>query len=113
MAYYDKVDPATAEYVAVATTGELPNGTRKLLEVDGRAIAVFNIAGSFYCIADVCSHDDGPVAEGELDGYEIECPRHGARFDIRDGKVLSFPAITPVQSFSVTIEGDDILIEMA
>src|SRR4029434_1124545 len=85
MPYYDKVDPATADYVAVATVDELPNGTRKLLEVDGRSIAVFNIAGSYYCIADVCSHDDGPVAEGDLDGYEIECPRHGAHFDVRTG----------------------------
>ena len=96
MPYYDKVDPATAEYVAVATTDELPNGTRKLLEVDGRAIAVFNIAGTYYCIADVCSHDDGPVAEGDLSGFEIECPRHGARFDVRSGKVLSFPAIVDI-----------------
>jgi 3-phenylpropionate/trans-cinnamate dioxygenase ferredoxin subunit len=61
----------------------------------------------------VCSHDDGPVAEGDLDGHEIICPRHGARFDIRDGRVLSFPAITSIQSFPVKVEGDDILIEMA
>ncbi len=110
MAYYDKVDPATAEYVAVATKAELPNGTRKLLEVDGRAIAVFNIAGTYYCIADVCSHDDGPVAEGELIGYAIECPRHGAHFDVRTGKVLSFPAIVDIPAYPVRVDGDDILI---
>jgi 3-phenylpropionate/trans-cinnamate dioxygenase ferredoxin subunit len=110
MAYYDKVDPATAEYVAVATTDELPNGARKLLEVDGRAIAVFNIAGAYYCIADVCSHDDGPVAEGELDGFDVECPRHGARFDVRSGKVLSFPAIVDIPAYPVKVEGDEILV---
>jgi 3-phenylpropionate/trans-cinnamate dioxygenase ferredoxin subunit len=110
MAYYDKVDPATADYVAVATTDEIPNGTRKLLEVDGRAIAVFNIAGTYYCIADVCSHDDGPVAEGELDGTEIECPRHGARFDVRSGKVLSFPAIVDIPAYPVRVEDGDVLI---
>lgn len=110
MAYYDKVDPATADYVAVATTDELPNGTRKLLEVDGRALAVFNIAGTFYCIADVCSHDDGPVAEGDLAGYEIECPRHGARFDVRQGKVLSFPAIVDIPAYPVRVDGHDILV---
>jgi 3-phenylpropionate/trans-cinnamate dioxygenase ferredoxin subunit len=110
MAYYDKVDPATAEYVAVATTDELPNGTRKLLEVDGRAIAVFNIAGTYYCIADVCSHDDGPVAEGELDEFDIECPRHGARFDVRSGKVLTFPAIVDIPAYPVRVEGDEILV---
>ena len=112
MAYYDKVDPVTADYVVVATTDEIPNGARKLLEVDGRAIAVFNIAGTYYCIADVCSHDDGPVAEGELVGTEIECPRHGARFDVRTGKVLSFPAIVDIPAYPVRIEDGDVLIGM-
>ncbi len=110
MVYYDKVDPATAEFVAVATTDELPNGARKLVEIDGRAIAVFNIAGEYFSIADVCSHDDGPVAEGELDGYEIECPRHGARFDVRNGSVLSFPAIVGIPAYPVKVEGDEILV---
>ena len=94
----------------MATTDELPNGTRKLLEVDGRSIAVFNIAGTYYCIADVCSHDDGPVAEGDLNGFEIECPRHGARFDVRSGKVLSFPAIVDIPAYPVRVDGADILV---
>ncbi len=110
MAYYDKVDPALAEYVAVATTDEIPSGSRKLLEVDGRAIAVFNIAGTYYCIADVCSHDDGPVAEGDLDEYEIECPRHGAHFDVRSGKVLSFPAIVDIPAYPVRVEDGEVLV---
>jgi|SRR3990167_2732385 len=110
MVSYDKIDPATAEYVAVATKDELPNGARKLLEIDGRPIAVFNVAGEYYAIADVCSHDDGPVAEGELEGYEIECPRHGAHFDVRDGKVLSFPAIVDIPAYPVKVEGEEILI---
>jgi 3-phenylpropionate/trans-cinnamate dioxygenase ferredoxin subunit len=94
----------------VATKGELPNGARKLIEVDGRPIAVFNIAGEYYAIADVCSHDDGPVAEGDLYDYEIECPRHGARFDVRNGKVLSFPAIVDIPAYPVRVEGEEILI---
>lgn len=110
MPYYYKVDPATADYVAVATVAELPNGARKLLEVDGLSIAVFNIGGSYYCIADVCSHDDGPVAEGELSGYEIECPRHGAHFDVRTGQVLSFPAIVDIPAYPVRVEGGDVLV---
>jgi len=110
MAYYDVVDPATADYVAVASTDEIPSGARKLLEVDGRAIAVFNIAGTYYCIADVCSHDDGPVAEGELVGTEIECPRHGARFDVRTGKVLSLPAIVDIPSYPVRVEDGSVLV---
>jgi 3-phenylpropionate/trans-cinnamate dioxygenase ferredoxin subunit len=96
----------------IAQTGELQPGQRKIVEIDGLFIAVFNVGGKFYAIEDVCTHDDGPVAEGELDGYEIECPRHGARFDIRDGRVLSFPAIRPVRWFPVKVEGDDILVDI-
>ncbi len=110
MVYYDKVDPNTAEYIAVATRAELPNGARKIVEIDGKALAVFNIAGAYYAIADVCSHDDGPVAEGELYDHEIECPRHGARFDVRTGKVLSFPAIVDIPAYPVKLEGETILI---
>jgi 3-phenylpropionate/trans-cinnamate dioxygenase ferredoxin subunit len=110
MTLYDKVNPETAEYIAVATVDELPNGARKIVEVDGRPLAVFNIAGTLYAIADVCSHDDGPVAEGELDGHEIECPRHGARFDVRSGKVLSFPAIVDIPAYPVRVENGQVLV---
>ena len=110
MVFYDKVDPATAEFIAVATKDELPNGARKIVEIDGRAIAVFNIAGAYYAIADVCSHDDGPVAEGDLHDYEIECPRHGAHFDVRTGRVLSFPAIVDIPAYPVKVEGEEILV---
>jgi 3-phenylpropionate/trans-cinnamate dioxygenase ferredoxin subunit len=110
MTLYDKVNPETAEYIAVATVDELPNGARKIVEVDGRPLAVFNIAGTLYAIADVCSHDDGPVAEGELDDHEIECPRHGARFDVRSGKVLSFPAIVDIPAYPVKVENGEVLV---
>ena len=69
-----------------------PPGGKKLVEVDGRAIAVFNVDGAFHAIDDVCTHDGGPLAEGELIGCEIECPRHGARFDVRTGRPLCMPA---------------------
>ena len=83
-------------FIRVATRGELPTGGKKLVEIDGRAIAVFNIDDVFYAIDDVCTHDGGPLAEGELIGCEIECPRHGARFDVRTGRPLCMPAIEPV-----------------
>jgi len=110
MTLYDQIDPSTAVYVVVAALAELPNGARKIVEVDGRPLAVFNIAGALYAIADVCSHDDGPVAEGELDGHEIECPRHGARFDVRTGKVMSFPAIVNIPAYPVRVEGENVLV---
>ena len=106
---YAPIDPITAEYVAIGPA-DLANGERRIVEIDGNAIAVFNIAGTLYAIADVCSHDDGPVAEGDLNGYKIECPRHGAHFDVRSGKVLSFPAIVDIPSYPVKVEDGEILV---
>lgn len=98
------------EFVKVATTDELQPGMRKVVDVDGVFVAVFNVGGHFYAIEDACTHDDGPLAEGELDGYVIECPRHGAQFDIRDGRVLRFPAVVPVRTFEVKVEDGDVLV---
>lgn len=110
MISYNPIDPNTADYIAIGSADELKNGERRIVEIDGQAIAVFNIAGTFYAIADVCSHDDGPVAEGELSEFEIECPRHGARFDVRTGKVLSFPAIVDIPSYPVKVENGELLV---
>jgi 3-phenylpropionate/trans-cinnamate dioxygenase ferredoxin subunit len=88
----------------------LPTGGKKLVEVDGRAIAVFNVDGRFHAIDDVCTHDGGPLAEGELVGCEIECPRHGARFDVRTGRPLRMPAVEPVAVHAVEVRGDDIYV---
>ena len=97
-------------YVTVAQTADIPPGEREVVDVEGYYIAVFNVGGTYYAIEDVCTHDGGPLAEGDLYDYEIECPRHGARFDIRTGKVLSMPAVIDVQWFPVRVEGDDIQI---
>jgi len=78
--------------------------------VDGRAIALFNVGGTFYAIDDVCTHDGGPLAEGDLVGNEIECPRHGARFDVRTGKPLCMPAIEPVTTHQVVVKGDEVFL---
>ena len=98
------------DWVRVASTNEVRPGERLIVELEDRNVALFHVDGEYYCIADVCTHDGGPVAEGELDGYEIECPRHGARFDIRTGAVLSFPAVVPVPSYEVKVEGPDIYL---
>ncbi|MDF1501069.1 MAG: non-heme iron oxygenase ferredoxin subunit [Anaerolineales bacterium] len=100
------------EYIAVAAEGEVSSGERIFLEIDGQPIAVFNIVGKYFAIADVCSHDDGPVAEGELHETEIACPRHGARFDLKTGKVLSLPAVVDIPAYPVRVEGGEILIGM-
>ena len=100
------------EFVKVATRSELPPGGKKLVEVDGRAIAVFNIDGNFHAIDDVCTHDGGPLAEGDLIGCEIQCPRHGARFDVRTGRPLCMPAIEPVAVHATEVRGDDIYVAL-
>ena len=94
-----------SEFVKVTNRSELPPGGRKLADIDGRAIALFNVDGTYYAIDDVCTHDGGPLAEGDLKGCEIECPRHGARFDVRTGKALSFPAFEPVTTHQVDVRG--------
>ena len=96
--------------VKVADRSEVPPGGKKLIEIDGRPIALFNVEGVFYAIDDVCTHDGGPLAEGNLAGCQIECPRHGARFDVRTGKPLCMPAIEPVATHQVLFQGDDVLV---
>jgi 3-phenylpropionate/trans-cinnamate dioxygenase ferredoxin subunit len=85
-------DHSQYEFVQVVEERELPPGERILFEVDEQPVAVFNVSGQYYAIGDICTHDDGPLGEGELDGFQIICPRHGARFDIRSGKALTMPA---------------------
>src|SRR5438270_1586477 len=101
-----------SDFAKVAEPSELPPGGKKLAEVDGRAIAVFNVGGCFYAIDDVCTHDGGPLAEGELMGAEIQCPRHGARFDVRTGRALCLPAFEPVATHRVEVRGDEVHVAL-
>jgi 3-phenylpropionate/trans-cinnamate dioxygenase ferredoxin subunit len=100
-----------SEFVKVATVSELQPGDRKLIDFEDVTVVVFNVDGQYYCIEDVCTHDGGPLAEGDLHGFKIECPRHGAMFDVRDGRVLSMPAVVPVPAYRVKVEGEDIFVE--
>ena len=83
---------------------ELPNGERLFLQIDAYSMVLFNIAGSYYAIEDICSHDNGPLGEGDLEGFEIICPRHGARFCIRTGAALTAPAYEATAVFLVRLE---------
>jgi 3-phenylpropionate/trans-cinnamate dioxygenase ferredoxin component len=102
----DKVDVCAAD--------ELALGEMRLIEADGRKIGVFNCGGALYAIEDRCSHDDGPLAEGEFDGSTctVECPRHGSLFDLKSGRPKTLPAYAPVATFPVTIEDDTIRLEV-
>jgi 3-phenylpropionate/trans-cinnamate dioxygenase ferredoxin component len=94
-----------SDWVDIARVEDLPPGSRKVVDVDGSAVAVFNLNGEFFAIEDVCTHDGGELASGELEGEEIVCPRHGARFSVRTGEVLAPPAYEPVYAFPVQLEG--------
>lgn len=98
------------EFVTVATIDEIPPGDRIVVESGRTWVAIFNVDGNFYAIEDRCTHDDGPLAEGQLDGLVIECPRHGACFNIATGKVLTPPALVDVPVFEVRVEDNKVQI---
>jgi 3-phenylpropionate/trans-cinnamate dioxygenase ferredoxin subunit len=99
-------------FVRVARTDEIPEGEARVFEVGDVSIAVCNVDGRFHAIENTCTHDDGPLGEGILDGPVIECPRHGARFDVRTGAVLRMPAVAPVRSFTTKVEGSEVFVAM-
>ncbi len=100
----------TAAFTRVARAEEIPQGQARIFEVNGTRIAVCNVDGSFYTIEDVCTHDESPFGNEDLVGPMIECPRHGARFDVRTGEVLRMPAVAPVRTFETRVEGSDIFV---
>lgn len=101
-----------AQWVKVAQVGELAPGNKKQIDVEGLAIALFNVDGQYYAIEDICTHDGAPLAHGRFRGNEITCPRHGARFDVCTGKALCMPAFEPVDTYPVQVQGSDILVEV-
>jgi 3-phenylpropionate/trans-cinnamate dioxygenase ferredoxin subunit len=101
-----------SDFVRVASTTEIPDPGRMLVEVEDRMIALFHVGGKFYAIDDVCTHDGGPLAEGQLEGVAIACPRHGAKFDIRDGRVLSMPATQATVAHEVKVEGGEVFVRV-
>lgn len=107
---YREIEKESLEYVPVFHKADLAEGERIFVEIDDLEIVVFNIAGGYFAIGDVCSHDDGPLGEGETDEYEVVCPRHGARFDIRTGKANSLPAVVDIPAYPIRIVGDQIEI---
>jgi len=97
--------------VRVAAEGEIPDGGVKIVQSGSLFVGVYLIDGVYHAIEDRCSHDDGPLCEGLREGFEIECPRHGARFDLRTGAVLSLPATEGVETFPVTVRDGEVFIQ--
>ncbi len=97
-------------YVRLGRVSDVPEGRVEVFDVEDRKIAVFRLGDGFYAIEDICTHDGGPLAEGEIEDHDVICPRHGARFDIRTGAALTLPAVTPVESYPVRVEGNELYI---
>jgi nitrite reductase/ring-hydroxylating ferredoxin subunit len=98
--------------IKVAETKDVSPGTGKEVQAEGRSIALFNVAGTFYAIENTCTHAGGPLGEGELGGEVVSCPWHGAKFNVKTGEVLGPPARKGVQSYHVTVQGNDVLVEV-
>ena len=90
-------------YYRITTINELPDGERLFFEINGQPIVLFAVNGQYFATSDECSHDGGPIGDGKIEGFEIICPRHGARFDIRTGKATRFPAVEPIAQYPVRV----------
>lgn len=101
-----------AKFVRVASTDEIPAGEGKYFDVDGEPIAIFHVGDQYYATQDVCTHEEASLSEGELEGDVVECPMHGAQFNVRTGAVLSLPAVVKLQTYPVRIVGNDIEVEI-
>lgn len=99
-------------WARVAVASEVPAGGLRAVSTETCAVVLANVDGDIYALEDRCSHQDYPLSAGELEGDELECPFHGARFDVCSGRALQLPAITPVRSFKVDVRDGDIYIRL-
>lgn len=100
---YKQLEDEKVDFIEIASTSDLPNGERLFVDVGDTPVVIFNLAGQFYAIGDVCSHDDGPLGDGDIEGYNVVCPRHGAEFDVRTGEVKSMPAVVDIPAYPVQV----------
>lgn len=104
-------DSTMSEFVKVAALTDIPAGASKLVEVNQVRVALFNLDGEIHAIEDVCTHDGGPLVEGTIvNQCQVQCPRHGARFDIRTGAALSFPAFEATNTYAVRVKDGEVWI---
>ena len=107
---YTALDESKAEYFEIAPASELPNGERLFVDLGDKPIVIFNIAGHYFSIGDVCTHDDGPLGDGTIEGNNVVCPRHGAEFDIRTGQAVQMPAVVDIPAYPVKVVDGKIFV---
>lgn len=101
------------DFVEVAKISDMPASGKLCTEINDRFIVIVCVQGQYYCVDDVCTHDGGPLGEGELEGFCLTCPRHGAQFDVRDGRAVTMPATEPTASHAVRVTDDTIYVRLA
>jgi 3-phenylpropionate/trans-cinnamate dioxygenase ferredoxin component len=106
------VGDAEPGYRFALSVGEVAPGRSRRCVIDGQAVLVCNVGGDFYALDDTCTHDRGPLGEGRLRGHHIECPRHGSRFDVRDGEPTTPPAIRAVATYPVRVRDDAVEVQL-
>ena len=99
--------------VRVGVLEDFPEGEVRVVFAESHRIAVGNVEGELYAFDDICTHDEGPLGDGELYEHQVECPRHGARFDVRTGRAVRLPAVRGVSTYTVTLVGDEVFVEGA
>lgn len=107
---YTEYDSDSIEFIEICSVDEIIEGERLFLEIENKQLVLFKIDGEYFAIDDICSHDNGPLGEGELEDHNIVCPRHGARFDIRTGQAVSLPAVVDICAYPVRVKGEMIEI---
>jgi len=100
---YTQLEEDKVDYFEIASVNDLPSGERLFVDIGDAPVVLFNIAGEFFAIGDVCTHDDGPLGDGDLEGHNVVCPRHGAEFNVSTGKVVSMPAVVDIPAYPVRI----------
>ena len=108
----ESVRPDGSGFEKAAATSEIPNGTMKQVSVGGTDVMLANVNGTFYALSNKCTHAGGPLAKGKLDGFVVQCPLHGSKFDVRTGAVVGPPAQIPERVFGVKVEGNDVLVRV-
>src|SRR5680860_596356 len=99
------------DFVKVSDTKDIQPSHMKEVQLDGENICIVNVEGKYYAIGSICTHEGGPLADGTLEGYEVECPWHGSKFDVRTGEVINPPASEPEPVYQVKVDGNNILIK--
>ncbi|HET6589653.1 MAG TPA: Rieske 2Fe-2S domain-containing protein [Candidatus Nitrosocosmicus sp.] len=99
-------------FIRLADIKDIQPSQMKEVQVEGESVCIANVGGKYYAIGNICTHEGGPLADGALNGYEVECPWHNSKFDVRTGKVTSPPADKPEPVYEVKIEGNDIFIKL-